>query len=209
MISAFERTFSSRQIFKTEEEFLRFKLLWNNRNILQKALCQGKQIIEKEDYFAGIVTTRKNASLCVVNGNCMSILQVIIELDKVCVLESIRANTAIDKNCTAYSVNIHSALESNLQKLCIPDKQLHERLLITISTQPTILGINATNTRNCLLRNELTGLLRYRFYRLTGNWPQTARLSNVLYVSSVWILLDQVEKRQEFLILNQKSRQRV
>ena len=97
-------------------------------------------------------------------------------------LESIHANSDIDKNCTAYSVNIHSVLESNLQKLCVPDKQLHERLFITISTQPTILGINAANTKNCLLRNELTGLLRYRFYELTGNWPQTARLSNVLYV---------------------------
>lgn len=182
MISAFERTFSSRQIFKTEEEFLRFKLLWSNRSILRKALCRGKQVIKKENYYAGIVTTRKNASLCVVNGHCMWILWSIIGLAEICMLESIHANSDIDKNCTAYSVNIHSVLESNLQKLCVPDKQLHERLFITISTQPTILGINAANTKNCLLRNELTGLLRYRFYELTGNWPQTARLSNVLYV---------------------------
>ena len=112
----------------------------------------------------------------------MLILQFIMRVGEICMLESIHTNIEIDKNCTAYSVSIHSALESNLQKLCIPDKQLHERLLITVSTQPTILGINAANTKNCLLRNELTGLLRYRFYELTGNWPQTARLSNVLYV---------------------------
>ena len=182
MIPAFEKCFSSKQIFKSGEEFLRYKMLWNNREILRGTLKQGKEIAKAENYFAGIVTTRKNASLCIINGNCMVYRSLLIQLDEVCALESVYANTEITDNCTAYSVQIHAALEQVIKKLCVTEEQLRNHLLITVSTQPTILGINSTNTQNCLLRNELTGLLRYRFYTLSGKWPQTTRLSNVLYV---------------------------
>ena len=82
--------------------------------------------------------------------------------------------------CIPYSIEISDAIEHSIKETCYSEGHSPEAISIQLNKHPTILGVNSTNARECFLYNEMNGLLRYRLYRLTKQWPANTYFSQAL-----------------------------
>ena len=101
-------------------------------------------------------------------------------IDKICCLQSVAPQTDLNLQCIPYSIEISKAIEHSIKGTCFSEGRSPEAINIQLNKHPTILGINSTNARKCFLYNEMNGLLRYRLYRLTNQWPSSTYFSQAL-----------------------------
>ena len=101
-------------------------------------------------------------------------------IDRIRCLQSVEPKSDMKLQCIPYSIEVSNAVEHSIQETCLLDKQSPNAISIQLNKHPTILGVNSTNARECFLYSEMNGLLRYRLYRLTNQWPSSVSFSQAL-----------------------------